>query len=64
MTMSVDINELLKKTVHMGASDLHIKTGTTPIVRIQGSLSFMEGEKRLTSEDTLHIALAVMSSAQ
>ncbi|MEK6527944.1 MAG: type IV pilus twitching motility protein PilT [Nitrospirota bacterium] len=62
--MSVDINELLKKTVHMGASDLHIKTGTAPIVRIHGSLSFMEGEKRLTSEDTLHIALAVMSSAQ
>lgn len=62
--MSADINELLKKTVHMGASDLHVKVGTAPIVRIHGSLSFMEGEKRLTSEDTLNIALAVMGSAQ
>ncbi len=62
--MPIDINELLKKTVHMGASDLHVKVGTAPIVRIHGSLSFMQGEKKLTSEDTLNIAFSVMSGAQ
>lgn len=62
--MPIDINELLKKTVHMGASDLHVKVGTAPIIRIHGALSFMQGEKKLTSEDTLNIAFSVMSGAQ
>lgn len=62
--MSTDINELLKKTVQMGASDLHIKVGNTPIVRINGVLSFMTGEKRLTAEDTVNIASYVMNPAQ
>lgn len=62
--MPIDINELLKKTVHMGASDLHVKVGTAPIVRIHGALSFMQGEKKLTSEDTLNIAFSAMSGAQ
>lgn len=62
--MPIDINELLKKTIQMGASDLHVKTGSAPIVRIHGALSFMQGEKKLTSEDTLNIALSVMSGTQ
>ncbi len=62
--MSVDINELLKKAVQMGASDLHIKVGSTPIVRINGELSTLSGEKRLTSEDTAYIAFSVMSEMQ
>ena len=62
--MPIDINELLKKTIQMGASDLHVKAGSAPIVRIHGALSFMQGEKKLTSEDTLNIALSVMSGAQ
>lgn len=62
--MPIDINELLKKTIQMGASDLHVKAGSAPVVRIHGALSFMQGEKKLTSEDTLNIALSVMSGAQ
>ncbi len=62
--MPIDINELLKKTVRIGASDLHVKVGTAPIIRIHGALSFMQGEKKLTSEDTLNIAFSVMSGAQ
>lgn len=62
--MPIDINELLKKTIHMDASDLHVKVGSAPIVRIHGALSFMQGEKKLTSEDTLNIAFSVMSGAQ
>ncbi len=62
--MSADINELLKKAVQMGASDLHVKVGSPPIVRINGELSTLSGEKRLTSEDTTNIAFSVMGEMQ
>lgn len=62
--MPINIDELLKKAVKMEASDLHIKAGNAPILRIAGSLSFMPGEKRLTSEDTINIANSVMTGAQ
>ncbi|MBI4688331.1 MAG: type IV pilus twitching motility protein PilT [Nitrospirae bacterium] len=61
--MSADINALLKKAIDMGASDLHIKAGSHPIVRINGAISFIPGEKRLTSEDTEEIASVVIPKA-
>jgi len=60
----MDINELLKTAHSMGASDLHLKVGSTPILRINGELSPMPNESRLTQEDTLKIAFAVMSPGQ
>ena len=62
--MSVDINELLKKAVQMGASDLHIKVGSVPIIRLDGELTTLSGEKRLTLEDTANIASTIMNEAQ
>jgi len=62
--MSINIDELLKKAVNAGASDLHIKVGNAPIVRIDGALSFMPGEKRLTAEDTMNMAFSVMTPSQ
>lgn len=62
--MSVDINELLKKAVQVGASDLHIKAGSVPIIRLHGELTTLSGEKRLTLEDTANIASAIMNEAQ
>ncbi|MEK7238480.1 MAG: PilT/PilU family type 4a pilus ATPase [Nitrospirota bacterium] len=62
--MSVDINELLKKAVQMGASDLHVKAGSVPIIRLDGELTTLSGEKRLTLEDTANIASAIMNEAQ
>ncbi len=62
--MSINIDELLKKAINLGASDLHIKVGNAPIVRINGALSFMTGENRLSSEDTMDIAYSVMSEPQ
>jgi len=62
--MSVDINELLKKAVQMGASDLHIKVGSLPIIRLYGELTTLSGEKRLTLEDTTNIASTIMNEAQ
>ncbi len=62
--MSAYIDELLKKAVKMGASDVHIKVGNAAIIRINGELSFMPGEKRLSSEDTMEITTHVMSAHQ
>jgi twitching motility protein PilT len=60
----VDINDLLKKSHAMGASDVHLKVGSYPIIRVDGNLGPLSDEKRLTQEDTLKIAFAVMSPAQ
>ncbi len=60
----MDINELLKTAHSMGASDVHLKVGSYPIMRIDGNLSPLSSAKRLSQEDTLKIAFAVMSPAQ
>lgn len=62
--MSVDINALLKKSVQMKASDLHIKAGLQPTVRIDGKIMPLQDEKRLTQEDTLNLANSIMRDYQ
>lgn len=62
--MSVDINALLKKAKEMGASDLHVKVGSPPVVRIHGVLSLMPAENKLTSQDTMSIVFSVLTEAQ
>ncbi|TMM24207.1 MAG: PilT/PilU family type 4a pilus ATPase [Actinobacteria bacterium] len=56
----MNIDELLRHTVERGASDLHLKVGNVPFLRVDGDLQpapFSE----LTSEDADAFALAVMS---
>lgn len=60
----MDINELLKKARSLDASDLHIKVGSPPILRIYGELTPLSSEKRVSEEDALNVALSVMSPAQ
>lgn len=60
----MEINELLKSVVSQGASDLHIKVGSPPIIRVNGELMPMTGEQKLSQEDALKIAFSVMSPGQ
>ena len=60
----MDVNELLKTAHSQGASDLHIKVGSYPILRINGELSTLSTGTRLSQEDTLQIAFSVMSPGQ
>ncbi|MDA8423363.1 MAG: type IV pilus twitching motility protein PilT [Nitrospiraceae bacterium] len=60
----MDLNNLLKMTFEKRASDLHLKVGVPPILRIDGRLMPIETEKRTTQEDALNIALSIMNSAQ
>ena len=60
----MDINELLRKANAQEASDLHIKVGSPPILRIYGELTPLTSEKKVSHEDATKIALSVMSPAQ
>ena len=56
----MDVNALLRYTVERGASDLHLKVGNVPFVRIDGEL--LPGEfDVLTSNDTEIAASLLMS---
>ena len=58
------VNDLLKIAVEQGASDLHIKVGSFPMMRIRGLLVPASTGKRLDHEDVVAMSAAVMSSAQ
>jgi len=60
----MDVNDLLKEAHGQGASDLHLKVGSHPILRINGELKPFSTENRLSQEDTLKIAFAVMTPGQ
>ncbi len=54
------VNDLLKIAVHSGASDLHIKVGTYPMMRVRGTLIPATEERRLEHEDVVAMAAAVL----
>jgi twitching motility protein PilT len=59
----VDINELLRLAVEKKASDLHLKVGSFPMVRIHGNLVPIKSDKKLDHEDLVEMAAAIMPSA-
>jgi len=60
----MNINDLLKVAVERKASDLHLKVGSHPVIRIDGALSPMTELKRLMQEDTLSMAYSIMNARQ
>ncbi len=60
----MEINELLKKAYSREASDLHIKVGSPPIMRIHGELVPMSEEGRVTGEQSLKMAFQIMNQSQ
>ena len=55
------INDLLKLAVASGASDLHLKVGSYPMLRINGTLVVATEEKRLDRADTEAMAMSIFS---
>ena len=55
---------LLRTTVEMGGSDLHIRVDSPPQVRIHGLMQPLEGWHRLTPEETEKIARAHLTPQQ
>ncbi len=62
--MSSSIDQLLTIACSKGASDLHIKAGSFPFIRINGELQPMVEAQRLSAEDTLNMAFSIMNNRQ
>ncbi len=60
----MDIIELLKKAYAMSASDLHIKVGSPPVLRINGELTPLMSENRVSPEDVLKAVHSVLTDEQ
>ena len=58
------INDLLKVAVDRKASDLHLKVGAFPVLRIDGVLKPLSEMRRLLQEDTVAMAFSIMSARQ
>jgi len=59
----MEIKELLQEMVCIGASDIYITEGTSPIYRKEGG-NIPYGTKKLTGEDTRLLAEKIMSEKQ
>jgi len=60
----MDIIALLKKANESNASDLHIKVGSPPVLRIDGELTPLISEKRVSPEDVLKVVYSVLTNEQ
>jgi twitching motility protein PilT len=62
--MAVRIDDLLRIACGHAASDLHLKVGAFPVMRIGGELHPVADAPRLKPEDTLDMAFSMMSNRQ
>jgi len=60
----MDINSLLRVAMDRRASDLHLKVGNHPIIRIDGRLIPLEDQGRVSQEEAIAVAFSIMSSGQ
>src|SRR6266702_6034247 len=62
--MPVKIDDLLVTAIAHFASDLHLKVGSFPVMRIGGELHPIVDAPKLSPEDTLDMAFSMMSNRQ
>jgi len=60
----MNVNDLLKIAVERKASDLHLKVGSHPVIRVDGDLQPLVELKRLMQEDTIAMAFSMMNARQ
>jgi twitching motility protein PilT len=58
------IDDLLTVAVQSGASDLHLKVGSYPMMRVSGTLTVCSEEKRLDKSDTESMADTLFTNDQ
>src|SRR5216117_1446758 len=58
------VNDLLKIATERRASDLHLKVGSHPVIRVNGRLTPLSELNRLSQEDTIAMAFSIMSGRQ
>ncbi len=60
----MDINQLLHDATALGASDVHLKVGNYPVVRVNGQLRPLTTDIRLDHEALVTMAATIMSANQ
>ncbi len=54
------IQEMLRKLVSSGSSDLHLRVGEPPIIRLSGVMKRLEGYEPLTADETTALIHSIM----
>ena len=62
--MAVAVDDLLRKAVESKASDLHLKVGNHPYLRVDGILQPIADVPRITPEEMLSMAFSMMTNRQ
>src|SRR3954452_22288296 len=62
--MPMQIDDLLRTAMERKASDLHLKVGNYPHIRVDGELVPLTDQTRVTAEDMLNMAFSMMSNRQ
>src|SRR3989475_2566941 len=62
--MSLNIDDLLRRAVEQKASDLHLKVGNHPYLRVDGVLNPITDVPRITPEEMLSMAFSMMTNRQ
>ncbi len=63
-TSRMNIDDLLRIAMERRASDLHLKVGNYPHLRIDGELAPLTDQPRISAEDMLTMAFSMMSARQ
>lgn len=58
------IDDFLRMAISFGASDLHLRVGSSPVVRVMGELRPLGNIEKLSQEETLEMAFSMMSNRQ
>jgi twitching motility protein PilT len=58
------IDDLLRIAIERKASDLHLKVGNHPCLRVDGELVPLSDQPRISAEDMLNMAFSMMSNRQ
>ncbi len=60
----MQLDQLLRIALERGASDLHLKVGARPMIRVHGSLVAANDIHRISSQDTESYAATILTPAQ
>src|SRR5438552_430495 len=60
----MSIDDLLRIAMERKASDLHLKVGNYPYLRVDGELVALTDQPRVSAEDMLNMAFSMMSNRQ
>ncbi|MGQ0793400.1 MAG: type IV pilus twitching motility protein PilT [Deltaproteobacteria bacterium] len=60
----LNIDDVLRAAIKVGASDVHLKVGSNPVFRLNGTLVFLKEAPRISQDDIKTIVYSMMNSWQ